>query len=68
MNDTESSQPIPDPNAKADDLRSWFKEIVPDHDEDRVHINEIRKLIKWYMYLKLHAWDEITSESKEEEE
>lgn len=67
---TQSENPIPDPNDKAEVLRAWFKTIVSDHDEDRVHINDIRKVIKWYTFLKQHAWDMVTSdaETKGEEE
>lgn len=66
VHDSQDANPIPDPNDKADALRAWFKTIVPDHDEDRVHINDIRKVIKWYTYLKLHAWDMVTAKDEEE--
>ncbi len=59
---TQTENPIPAPTDKADVLRAWFKTIVTDHDEDRVHINDIRKVIKWYTFLKQHAWDEIMVE------
>ena len=55
----QETTPIPDVNDKADNLRAWFKALVPDHDEDRVHINDIRKLIKWYHFLRQHAWDMV---------
>lgn len=60
---TQAENPIPDVNDKADNLRAWFKTIVADHDEDRVHINDIRKVIKWYTFLKLHAWDMVTADA-----
>jgi hypothetical protein len=60
-----SANPIPDHNAKADELRTWFRTIISDHDEDRVHINDIRKVIKWYNFLKQHAWDMIHQEEEE---
>lgn len=65
---TASENPIPDVNDKSETLRAWFKSIVADHDEDRVHINDIRKVIKWYQFLKQHAWDDIMTEEKEEKE
>lgn len=67
IHDMQESNPVPDPNDKSEALRSWFKTIIPEHDEDRVHINDIRKLIKWYNYLKLHAWDMVTASNEEEE-
>lgn len=68
INSTEAQNPVPDPNDKAEVLRPWFKTIVADHDEDRVHINDIRKVIKWYTFLKLHAWDMINEGTETEEE
>ena len=68
INSTEAENPVPDPNDKAEVLRPWFKTIVADHDEDRVHINDIRKVIKWYTFLKLHAWDMINEGTETEEE
>ncbi len=72
---SEASTPLPDANDKSDALRTWFKSIVPDHDEDRVHINDIRKLIRWYTALKTYVWAEINEkeespkpEEEEEEE
>jgi len=62
---SEATTPIPDVNDKADVLRAWFKSIVPDHDEDKVHINDIRKLIKWYTALKTYVWDEINEKEEE---
>ncbi len=55
INETKESNPVPDPNDKADNLRAWFKTIVTYHDEDRVHINDIRKVIKWYTYITQHV-------------
>lgn len=54
VHETKAENPIPDPTDSADNLRAWFKTIVSDHDEDRVHINDIRKVIKWYNFLVLH--------------
>jgi hypothetical protein len=67
---TQADHPIPDVNDKAEILRAWFKTIVSDHDEDRVHINDIRKVIKWYNFLRQYAWDMVNvgADVKEEEE
>lgn len=47
-----SELPLPDANAPEWDLRDYFKQILPEHDEDMVRIADIRKVIKWYGYLK----------------
>lgn len=57
---------IPSLDQKPEELRAWFKTIVSDHDEDRVHINDIRKVIKWYSYLAAHAPERFSESDKEE--
>lgn len=64
---TAEENPIPDPNDKADTLRAWFKTIVTDHDEERVHINDIRKVIKWYNYILQHVPGQFSDDGDEEE-
>ena len=61
VDETQESNPMPALDDKSENLRAWFKTIVPEHDEDRVHINDIRKVIKWYTYLKAHAWEMVNS-------
>ena len=64
IEETHEQNPVPDPNDKADQLRAWFKTIVADHDDDRVHINDIRKVIKWYTFIKLHAWEMVNADAE----
>lgn len=33
-------------------LVSYFKEILPDYDEDRVYVSDIKKLLNWYNILQ----------------
>jgi hypothetical protein len=63
IDETREQNPVPDPNDKADQLRTWFKTIVADHDDDRVHINDIRKVIKWFTFLRQHAWEMVTADT-----
>ena len=37
--------------AKADELAAYLQTVLPDYDRDRVHPNDIRKLISWYNIL-----------------
>lgn len=45
---------IPPPGSKAsnDELRAYFKQVLPDHDEDQVYTSDIKKVVKWYKALK----------------
>ncbi len=43
------------PDAKKDDgkkLRDFFREVAPDHDEERVYSSDIKKILNWYVILK----------------
>ena len=34
--------------ASADELHSYFAEVLPNYDRDRVHDSDIKKLLQWY--------------------
>jgi hypothetical protein len=40
--------------SKADnkELRAFFKTVLPEFDEDRVYVSDIKKILKWYSILK----------------
>lgn len=42
------------PDAKADTavLRSFFNEVAPNHDEDKVYASDMKKIVTWYHLLK----------------
>lgn len=52
MFENETKLPLPKPEAKPDELRTYFKKISPDHDEERVHTSDIKKIIRWYSVLR----------------
>ena len=62
--------------SSANDLKSYFIEVLPDYDKDRVYVSDIKKVINWYNILhKLELLNfeeekqiEDTKEIKEEEE
>lgn len=46
----ESIPPVSlDSNSAA--FRAYFTAVLPEHDQDRVHINDIKKCIKWFKYM-----------------
>lgn len=54
--------------AKNGGLRTLFKEIIPDFDEDRVYDNDIRKLFTWYNLLLEAGMTKFTKEEEPSEE
>ena len=51
MEEQAADNPIPNNSAKAQELREYFLDILPNHDRDRVHISDIKKVVKWYSFL-----------------
>lgn len=65
---------------EAQNARAYFKQILPNFDEDRVYTSDIQKVIKWYILLKKNdllsfevyneentETEEVVEENKEEE-
>ncbi len=56
-----------DKTSDADELKSFLKHILPDYDEDRVYVSDIKKLVSWYNKLAQISAD-IFAETEEEKE
>ena len=37
-----------DSNSDASELKAFMKAVLPDYDEDRVYVSDIKKLVRWY--------------------
>jgi len=49
--------------SSADELKAFMKEVMPNYDEDRVYISDIKKLVQWYNLLQ--EKDLLKEEKKE---
>ena len=54
------------PKSSKDDLISYFSKVLPDYDDERVYVSNIKKVIQWYNTLIDVNFD--FSSLKEEEE
>ncbi len=57
--------------ASAQELQSYFAEVLPNFDRDRVYNNDIKKLLSWYNILiqnGITEFEEKTTEEVTEEE
>ncbi len=54
-----------DANSDANELKSFLKSVLPEYDQDRVYVSDIKKLVKWYSILLEYA-PEIFIEKSEE--
>ena len=49
-----------------DKLEEYFFNILPEYDEDRVYVSDIKKIIQWYNLLQKHDMLDLTDESEVE--
>lgn len=54
-------------SAKPEELKKYFKEVLPDFDRDRVYPTDIKKIINWYNILVNANVEFEKEESKVEE-
>lgn len=54
--------------AAVEELKSQFKELVPEYDEDRVYVSDIKKVFQWYNQLHVHELLEVIDKEEEKEE
>ncbi len=47
------------------ELKTFFEELVPDYDEERVYVSDIKKVFQWYN--QLHSHDMLEVVEKEED-
>lgn len=47
-------------------LEAYFREVMPDFDEDRVYANDIKKIIQWYNLLIDSGVNEFVTEASQE--
>ncbi len=59
------------PDAKTDGkvLRTFFREVAPEHDEEKVYASDMKKVVSWYHILKdmpLFNEEPVTAEAEAE--
>lgn len=47
-------------------LEEYFKEILPEYDEDRVYVSDIKKVFQWYNILIGAGMNDFSAPKKEE--
>jgi hypothetical protein len=43
---------VPDSKADGTKLRSFFREVAPGHDEEKVYASDMKKIVNWFAILK----------------
>jgi hypothetical protein len=53
---------VPDAKADGTKLRAFFREVAPDHDEEKVYASDMKKIITWFNILKeLPLFNEVAT-------
>jgi len=57
------------PKASTNEIKAFFSEILPEYDEDRVYVSDMKKIFQWYQLLTdLNMLIEVEEEKTETEE
>lgn len=51
-NDATAATLVADKKASSEDFRAYFATVLPDFDQERVYVSDIKKIMKWYQLLK----------------
>lgn len=51
MQDKLQGNAAPDPKSSPEELKTFFKEVLPEYDEERVYTSDIKKVLSWYNLL-----------------
>ena len=57
-----------DKNSNPDELKAFLKHILPEYDEDRVYVSDIKKLVTWYNNLSEKQPELFTDQAENAEE
>jgi hypothetical protein len=51
----EKGGPAVDSKSNPDDLKKYFSSVLPDYDQERVYVSDMKKIIVWYNTLHAHG-------------
>lgn len=53
-------------DADNDEYKAFLKHVLPEYDEDRVYVSDIKKLINWYRTIRQYEPDLLKEKSEED--
>lgn len=65
MHESSVTAPFDDLNSVAS-VTTYFEKVLPEYDRDKVKVNDMRKVIKWYGFLKEKDMLELIEEKEED--
>lgn len=52
MLEQQEDNPAPAPNTPKEELFEYLADVLPNYDTERVHASDLKKLLKWYHFLR----------------
>jgi len=52
--------------SSANELKTYFEEVLPEYDKDRVYVSDIKKVLQWYNILHEKEMLDFTEEENQE--
>jgi hypothetical protein len=52
-------------DADNDEYKAFLKHVLPEYDEDRVYVSDIKKLINWYHRIRKEAPEVLATDTEE---
>jgi hypothetical protein len=59
----EGENPLPDTNADAKTITAYFSAVIPNYDDEKVHVSDMKKILKWFSNLKKHNLISVEQET-----
>lgn len=66
MYDKLEGKPGPDPSGDSSAVKKFFLEAIPEYDQERVYLSDMKKAVSWYNQLLAGELMEFTEEKTEE--
>lgn len=64
----EDNGPAISHKASGNELKTYFEEVVPEYDHDRVYVSDIKKVLLWYNTLQQNNMLDFSEEEESETE
>jgi len=66
MIDQLEDNPPVDTKADKETIKEYFEDVIPEYDKDRVYVSDMKKVIKWFNFLKKRGHLDANSSDQEE--
>lgn len=65
--ENQNGQPAISHNADPKEIKSFFEQVIPDYDKERVYVSDMKKVVNWYNLLLEYKMLDFTEEEEKED-